>query len=321
RILRHLYYPSMYSREDSVIDACEGTYAWILEETADRDDGNALANWLRKDSGVFHISGRPGTGKSTLMKLLLRHPRTMRELETWAGDGGSKLVFGHFFFWNSGDEPQRSWDGLYRSLLFETLRKCPDLIPTVFPRPYKAFSRSGFQDSMDGIYFRRDDYVDAFNRLVSTSPGPEYRLCFFIDGLDEIGAQDSFVYQTLADSLVTGSSSENVKILATSRPYFQFQDSIFSSQRLRLDELTSHDIRVFGLNTFKKRKRLTDEIQSAYPALVERVVDKAEGVFLWAHLVVNSLIRLVCSTNRWRHSRDGWTRVHKILPIYTPIYS
>src|SRR2546430_1940618 len=53
--------------------------------------------WLRSGNRLFHISGKAGSGKSTLMKLLLDHEKSKRELEHWAGN--KQLVFAHFFFW------------------------------------------------------------------------------------------------------------------------------------------------------------------------------------------------------------------------------
>jgi hypothetical protein len=55
-----------------------------------------------------------------------------QEPEHWAGD--KKLVLAYFFFWSSGDRLQMSLEGLYQSLLFETLKQCPELIPKIFPK-------------------------------------------------------------------------------------------------------------------------------------------------------------------------------------------
>jgi hypothetical protein len=42
-------------------------------------------NWLSSGEGIFHISGKLGSGKSTLMKFLFSHCRTKTELRKWAG--------------------------------------------------------------------------------------------------------------------------------------------------------------------------------------------------------------------------------------------
>jgi len=42
-------------------------------------------HWLSAGNGVFHIAGKLGSGKSTLMKFLCDHERTTAELQKWAG--------------------------------------------------------------------------------------------------------------------------------------------------------------------------------------------------------------------------------------------
>ena len=94
----------------------------------------SFLEWLRSGNGIYHISGKAGSGKSTLMKFLCQNPRLTNELEQWAGN--RKLVYASFFFWASGDRLQRSLEGLYRSLLFEVLSQCPGLIKSVFPEQW-----------------------------------------------------------------------------------------------------------------------------------------------------------------------------------------
>jgi hypothetical protein len=53
------------------------------------DDAHAQrekwTNWLSSGNGIFHIAGKLGSGKSTLMKLLCNHPQTRVALQKWAG--------------------------------------------------------------------------------------------------------------------------------------------------------------------------------------------------------------------------------------------
>lgn len=170
-MLRRLYFSSMKSRFDSVSNAEMGTFSWLLEdeghgdlkspetnEEYSEDSSTAEAvpstatrssikyseerslkeqvrqsflEWLGSGDGIYHISGKAGSGKSTLVKFLCQNPSLMSELEGWAKD--KKLVFANFFFWASGDMQQRSLEGLYRSLLFEILNQYPGLIEEVFP--------------------------------------------------------------------------------------------------------------------------------------------------------------------------------------------
>ncbi|KAL1967855.1 hypothetical protein VTN77DRAFT_2544 [Rasamsonia byssochlamydoides] len=100
------------------------------EQERRRRTSQALTSFLRNENGIFFICGKAGSGKSTMMKFLFRDRRVRHQLELWAGD--KKLVLVNFFFWNSGDKLQMSLEGFYRSLLFETVKQCPEPIRQVF---------------------------------------------------------------------------------------------------------------------------------------------------------------------------------------------
>ena len=55
---------------------------------------------------MFWVSGKAGSGKSTLMKYLKSDPDTESNLWAWAN--GPKLVTASYFFWNAGTDMQKS---------------------------------------------------------------------------------------------------------------------------------------------------------------------------------------------------------------------
>jgi ABC-type molybdenum transport system ATPase subunit/photorepair protein PhrA len=70
---------------------CE-TFRWLVEEKSSVEISDATStarndyvDWHRSDSGIFHILGKLGSGKPTLIKFLFGHERTAAELRTWAG--------------------------------------------------------------------------------------------------------------------------------------------------------------------------------------------------------------------------------------------
>lgn len=250
---------------------------------------STFQEWLKHGKNVFHISGKAGSGKSTLMKLIINDQRTYKCLEEWAGD--KELITAQFFFWRAGSDIQRSRQGLYRSLLFETLKQCPLLIQDVFPEAHKAFKKKTRENSIDKLFFRTEHIETAFQMLVSLTSSLGCRMCLFIDGLDEYGAEnvDSYEYEKLAKSLTTWTNNQDVKILASSRPYREFHDAFPESLRIHLHEVNAHDIQSFSRHMFE-----TDDqfllVEDLYEDLVRRIVNLSAGVFLWARLVVRSLI-------------------------------
>jgi hypothetical protein len=245
--------------------------------------------WLRSGAGVFHISGKAGSGKSTLMKFLCHHNRTQEELAKWAAEKQKTLVFASFYFWNSGDDLQMSLAGLHRSILFETLKRYPDLIRVVFPRAWDQLADPNGAMYIPGNLFSGPDITTAFEMLTAHATFPDHCFCFFIDGLDEYRGE-SWDHVQLTKSLQRWSAKGDVKICASSRPYLEF-DKLTSSadQKFHLHEMTQHDIYLFSRQMIENDDNF-DQVEDSYLRLVDKIVDMAEGVFLWARLVVSSLL-------------------------------
>ncbi|KAK4109280.1 hypothetical protein N656DRAFT_783186 [Canariomyces notabilis] len=174
----------------------------------------SLVSWLRDGEGIFHISGKAGSGKSTLIKFLLDHDQTRKELERCPNN--DQLLLARFFFWRAGGKLQRSLEGLYRAILFEILTQIPHLVRDVFPDAYNAFSDSGSGVVIDEPYFRPRHLEKGMERLISKSPYPGYRICLVIDGLDEYGedGNDSLQHELLVEQLLAWVARGGIKISA-----------------------------------------------------------------------------------------------------------
>lgn len=132
RLLNDLDFPDMLVRHSNIAEAHYNTSEWIFsQESSSQNCG--FVQWLEHGTGIYWVAGKPGSGKSTLLKYIHENPQTLELLRPWANP--LKLVLAKHFFWNSGDHLQKSQEGLLRSLLFDILRTCPDLIPMVCPLP------------------------------------------------------------------------------------------------------------------------------------------------------------------------------------------
>lgn len=327
RILEHVYFGnSMFQREKKLDSepAYGATFQWFVQGIVSEGDGDIesmdsggsnqeesspdlhagalkvdvasrFENWLRSGSGVFHISGKAGSGKSTLMQLILSTRRTHELLAEWAGD--KRLLFAHFYFWAGGDQMQNSLEGLQRSILFEILIHRPELVKQVFQEVYTIFSHRRGDSPVDSRFFTTASFQEAFNRLLNLPADPRYRLCLFIDGLDEYGADmtsgslPETQREDLAESLADWASSDQVKILVSSRPYLEFSYAFPQDQSVHLHQLTHDDMTKFGCHLFEKSRVLQlPGVKERYQNLVEKVVRASEGVFLWTGLTIQGLI-------------------------------
>ncbi|KAG9494916.1 hypothetical protein J7337_013145 [Fusarium musae] len=68
-----------------------------------RRNWDSFVDWLKSDLPVYWITGKPGSGKSTLMKYLISDSRTPAALKKWKKDA---IIIAHFF-WKTGTLLQR----------------------------------------------------------------------------------------------------------------------------------------------------------------------------------------------------------------------
>ena len=128
--LASLHFPEINSRKEGIDDAYKETFQWIFDpsDEALRPWSNFM-RWLAKDSGFYWINGKAGSGKSTLMNYIQDDSRTMEALQTWAGS--STLIVPVFFFCAAGTTLQKSICGLLRSLIYQILKRDPQLIDKI----------------------------------------------------------------------------------------------------------------------------------------------------------------------------------------------
>jgi hypothetical protein len=270
-------------RYDDIVAAHNETFNWALDgRTNDSISWPSLADWLRQDGGVYWISGKAGSGKSTLMKYLYQDPRVMEALNVWAGD--DPLIVVDYYFWNSGAEIQRSQEGLFRSLLWQVLDQNISLASTLFPELFVPHSEwDGFPTFHQ---LRR-----AFGRLTSQSL-TSTKIAIVIDGLDEFDARRVTMTE-LGDMLINATKGGNIKALLSSRPLTPFTDCFKDHPQLELHQLTHDDITRYVydcLSVHPQMVHLTATYKDETKALVEEIVSSASGVFLWVKLVVRSLL-------------------------------
>lgn len=178
-LLKSLSYDSMGFRYSKVATAHARTYEWAYT--------HAYARWLKSEEQLFWISGKPGSGKSTLMKYLVNDARTEGCLRQWAGD--RSLMIASYFFWINGNDLQRSQEGLLRSVLFDILRGWPDILDTVLHSPLalQCFGPQGLM--LPSWTF---ESLFALLEFVMQRLEDTHCFCFFIDVLTSTMATLNF---------------------------------------------------------------------------------------------------------------------------------
>jgi energy-coupling factor transporter ATP-binding protein EcfA2 len=311
RVLRQLYFQEMFSREDTIHKPHDGTFEWILMDHRTQlpfqtHARNTLLRWLSEENGIFHISGKAGSGKSTLMKFIAGHWRTRMELEKWAGE--KQLIFTSFFAWRGGNSKQHTLQGLYRFILFTVLVRRPDFIPLVFPDAVEAFSMTQSEPYIDQPFFRPPELEKAIERLAVVCSAQGSRLCILIDGLDEFknDAAQRHSHTDIAEKLELWAQGEGVKFLVSSRPESAFCTLAPPERQLHLHELTRPDIETMALSMFENHHTF-EHVRPYYLKLVKWIVDKAKGVFQ------TFLSRPLSRESLIRSTSDGLTWLRPVL--------
>ncbi|KAF4977805.1 hypothetical protein FZEAL_5712 [Fusarium zealandicum] len=286
RILDTLDYEERPARHAKIPEAHQATLAWSLKDTnADHQTSGSLYRWLRSDEGLFWVSGKPGSGKSTLMKFVADHQDTRKHLEQWCGPR-RPVVLSHYFTIH-GTPIQKSLEGLRRTLLFGILREEPKLTAELLPT---RWDREATTSTQHQLPWTQSELESALQRITRTTALP-VPICLFIDGLDEYTGDHLEICQTLKQM----AKSPFIKICVSSRPWNDFEDSFGGSRRSKLymHEVTEADIRDYTKSRLSEHPRwpvlASDTDVTAAKSLIDDVVVKSRGVFLWVFLVTRLL--------------------------------
>ncbi|KAH7191114.1 hypothetical protein DER44DRAFT_815655 [Fusarium oxysporum] len=217
--------------------------------------------------GFLWIRGKPGAGKSIIMKFIY----TKRKKT----DIPMKAITISFFFNARGEFLERSVSGMYRSLLLQLLEGFPDLQqilddPDLIPRN---------QVTCPPLNILKDLFRAAISSLEKRA------VTCFVDALDECDEQQVKDMVEFLEEVAEQCVEDNVRfqVCFSSRhyPYIDIKSGI----RLTLEGQDGHneDLKRY----ISKHLRIQDA--ALVDELTQMMLGKAAGVFLWVALVVDIL--------------------------------
>lgn len=282
QFLESLRFDDINVRGNEISHSSPRTFDWIFEDGMSKA-WDSFSNWLQHGQNIYWINGKAGSGKSTLMKFIVKDERTSQALKTWAG--GKDCMVLEFYFWLSGSRLQRSMKGFLCSLLRQVMSSNSEDIQDMLHKNELITSKQKIGDWSP--HELRNVLQFAMESLSRTG-----NVCIFLDGLDEFD-QDEDVHD-LIELIEELTKFQNTKFCVSSRPDTYLEKRLSRYEQLRLQDLTAKDMQLYIRDTLRP-------VYAKYPpkSIKEGVIDKfiklmgkkADGVFLWVHYALKSLLR------------------------------
>ncbi|CZR43688.1 uncharacterized protein FPRO_07395 [Fusarium proliferatum ET1] len=269
-LLRSLLFKEMNTRPTEIKTEAAGTCHWIFQH-------KIYQTWESRDRSLLWIKGKPGSGKSTLLRYVLDNTIASKSRKEMP------LVLS-FFFNGRGTELQKTPDGLYRSLLCQLQSKIPGALEAMeitFKQRYIPLDTSGERWEWNTSELRHYTRT-AFWKTLETHP-----IILFVDALDECGQKNAEELADEFNSLLHRPLWDRLKyfrICFTCRHYPIL--NLNCAFRICIDTENAKDISLFVENKLSSFQEQTGS------KIAEYVSKHAEGVFLWASLVVTRVLSL-----------------------------
>lgn len=259
-----LQFHEMYWRQSNIKTAHPVTCEWLPQH-------ESYLTWVDAERiddhhGFMWVSGKPGSGKSTMMKFLSSQEKKNAEISTCVIS---------FFFNARGEEMEKSTTGMYRSILFQLLERFPDLQSILDDSSLVPLGQKGCPTL---------DVLQELFRNAMPLLGQRSVICYIdaLDECDEDQARDMVEhFEDLCQQAVK--DGQNFRICFSSRhyPYIEIRNGI----RITLEDQAGHrnDLDAYIRSRLQTgRNREADDIH-------DKVVHMAAGVFMWVVLVVEIL--------------------------------
>lgn len=264
-LLDSLKFDQIDARQMTIKKAHTKTCKWLLykPEYLDWLDNTKLS----EHHGFLWMKGKPGTGKSTIMKFALINARkTMKD----------KIIIS-FFFNARGGGLETSTVGMYRALLSEILERVPELQCVFDILELRTCNSS--EHHQWGIELLKDLFEQAILRLEHSS------LVCFIDALDECAenqVRDMISFFEHVGELTVGAGI-HFRVIFSSRhyPYISIKrglELVLEGQEGHIQDITNYVNSELKIGNSNLAMQIRGELE-----------EKASGVFMWVVLVVGIL--------------------------------
>ncbi|KAI1491228.1 hypothetical protein F5X96DRAFT_488961 [Biscogniauxia mediterranea] len=294
--LESLNEPDARARIRQVSPNHKDSFEWLFTDKV------AFREWLADDkdefSPIFWITGKPGSGKSTIMRFAMQDPRLL----SLVPDGEGKPL-GYFFHLRGKNTVQKSLHGMLRELVYQLLLQFPNYFNCIKARYQSLVLESRSKRPEWDVENLKQCLLSLAELPVQSQV--RSRFILFIDALDENESAEENkevvgIMKQLAESfaLWKGNTSGNIlKICLASRPWPLFQKELGNDPRINkfaIHEFTKTDIENYTRqNLTWAMSEVNKSLESSLEHLIKMIVGKAHGVFIWVRIVVQQLCETI----------------------------
>lgn len=284
-----IFFQAFEARKENVSAPNAKTFDWIFdrEGTTSRQKATwpSFPKWLESPESTqqYWLSGKAGSGKSTLMANVIREDlkgaQTRMHLGRWSGSKPLHVL--SFFLYRAGGALQSGLEHLLKSLIWQLIKAVPqaqdillahflphaedDRIPMWPVQKLKEMLKLGLDIADDCAFLICVDGVDEFQDHANPN-------------------ECSTTASDLVDFLCDIQNRPHVKLFLASRPELHISRRHPSFREAKLADLNREDIRIFVEARIKALAGL--EFQKD---IIQEVCRRADGVFMWAVFAVQEI--------------------------------
>lgn len=196
-----------------------------------------------------------------------------------------------FFFHQRGSHQQKSFEALLSSVSHQLISTEPRLQKSVIKSEYRSILQKQSRLSLEDLEYLFD--------IITRQREDDIDLVLFLDALDEFDGPQEHMASFIRDFTKRYNPSSNLQICCSSRPLNSLIEIFGKCPGFEIHEHTGPDIEAFTNGKFAERPGLLkalneqhDLLNDDHPKVVDGVVQRARGVFLWVNLAVDELLRL-----------------------------